>query len=262
MRIIDHATLSARLFFPRSTAVKDPFVVRVDGATLSCWRSAPHTDAPTVLHFHGNGEVVADYVPGFARLLMDHGVNIVFAEYRGYGGSTGRPSLGAVLDDAEAVLRASRVPPDRVIAYGRSLGSYAAIHLASRHALAGLVVESGIADAMERILMRVTPEELEVTPAALEEDVRRHVDHERKLACHRAPILVLHAVRDEIVDASHAVRIASWAASDDRELVLLPRGGHNDVLGQNQAAYAKALSSFFARIDAGRRRKVVSSAEM
>lgn len=262
MRLIDHPVLSARTFFPRATAVADPFLVRANGGvTLACWRSAPHPDAPTVLHFHGNGEVVADHVPGFSGLLLGLGVNVIFAEYRGYGGSTGRPSLGALLDDAEAVLRASRVAPERVIAYGRSLGSYAAIELASRHPLAGLVVESGIADAMERILIRATPEELGVSPAALEADVQQHLDHERKLARYRGPILVLHAVRDELVDASHAVRVASWAGSEDRELVLLPRGGHNDVLGQNQQAYLKALAAFFARVEAGRRRRGAGSSE-
>ena len=257
MRIIDHPALSARMFFPRGTAVADPFTVRADGATLSCWRAAPHPDAATVLHFHGNGEVVADYVPGFANLLLSLGVNVIFAEYRGYGGSTGRPSMSSVLEDAGAVLRAARLPPEQVIAFGRSLGSYAAIEVAARYPLAGLIIESGIADPLERILFRATPEELEVSAAALTADVQQHLDHERKLARHRAPLLVLHAVRDELVDASHAVRLASWAGSEDRELVLLPRGGHNDVLAQNHGAYVRALTAFFARVDAVRRLKAV-----
>jgi pimeloyl-ACP methyl ester carboxylesterase len=251
------------MFFPRATAVADPFWVRTpDGAALACHRAAPHGDAPTVIHFHGNGEVVADYVPTFANLMVGLGVNVIFAEYRGYGASSGRPSLSAVLDDAEAVLRAARQPPDRVIAYGRSMGSYAAIELASRHPLAGLVIESGIADPLERVLLRVTPDELEVAAPALAAEVEQLLDHQRKLERHRAPILVLHAVRDEIVDASHAVRLASWAASEDRELVLLPRGGHNDVLGQNHAAYLKSLSAFFLRCDAVRRRRVVGGSEL
>lgn len=249
MRIIDHPLLTSRAFFPRAVAPPEPFLVRTDGGhQLACWRSAPYPDALTAIHFHGNGEVVADYLPGFARILGDLRVNVILAEYRGYGGSSGTPSLGAVLEDAHAVLEAARVPAERVIAYGRSLGSYAAVELAARHRLAGLILDSGIADAMERILIRVTPKELGVTRAALAAEVRRLLDHERKLARHKSPILVIHAARDELVHASHAVRLASWAASEDKELVLLPRGGHNDVFSQNRERYLAALEGFLGRI--------------
>jgi alpha-beta hydrolase superfamily lysophospholipase len=247
MRIIDHALLTARAFFPRPTRVADPFLVETDGAVLACYRSAPFEDALTAIHFHGNGEVVSDYVPAFAGLLHDLGLNVILAEYRGYGGSSGEPSLSAVLHDATSVLEAARVPPGRVIAYGRSLGSYAAIELASRFSLAGLVIDSGIADPMERILVRVTLDELGVTRAALAAEVRALLDHERKLSRHRAPILVLHAARDEHVHVSHAVRIAQWAASEDKELVLLPRGGHNDLFSANREQYVCALRGFIAR---------------
>jgi len=248
VRIIDHPLLGARALHPRPTPVEDPFFVTADGVTLACWRSNPHANAPTVLHFHGNGEVVADYIPWFADALVGLGVNVAFAEYRGYGGSTGRSTLGAVLDDAHRVLSGLGVEPEQVIAYGRSLGSYAAIELASTYPLRGLIVESGIADPLERILLRVTPEELGVTSEALREEVTGLLDHERKLARYHGPLLVLHAVRDDLVDATHAVRIASWAASEDRELVLLPRGGHNSILSDNREAYFKALRSFLGRL--------------
>jgi pimeloyl-ACP methyl ester carboxylesterase len=251
VRIIDHPLLASRAFFPRPARPAEVFPVETSGAVLACYRAAPHAEALTAIHFHGNGEVVADYVPGFVNLLVDLGVNVVLAEYRGYGGSTGKPTLGGLLDDAEAVLAAIRVPAERVIAFGRSMGSYAAIELAGRHRLAGLVIDSGIADAMERILLRVSPQELGVSRAALVAEVKQLLDHERKLARHRAPILVMHAVRDDLVDASHAVRLASWAASDDKELVLFPRGGHNDLFSQNREQYVDALRGFVARVRRG-----------
>ncbi len=247
-RIIDHPLLSARALHPRPTPVEDPFFIRANGVTLACWRSSPHPGAPTILHFHGNGEVVADYVPWFADSLLELGVNVAFAEYRGYGGSTGRSSLGAVLDDAHHVLAGLGLEPREVIVFGRSLGSYAAVELASRHALGGLILESAIADPLERILLRATPEELGTTDAALRGEVRLLLDHERKLGAYRGPLLVLHAVRDELVDASHAVRLTSWAGGEDRELVLLPHGGHNSILAENREAYFKSLRGFLERI--------------
>lgn len=47
------------------------------------------TATPTVLFFHGNGELVDDYVLTYTAELLDIGVNAFFAEYRGYGSSTG-----------------------------------------------------------------------------------------------------------------------------------------------------------------------------
>ena len=244
---IDHPLLASRSFFPRPDRSPEPFLVRASGAELRCWRAAPHAGAPTVIHFHGNGEVISDYLPGFADLLLGLGVNLVLAEYRGYGGSTGRPTMSALLDDAEAVLDAIAVAPERVIPFGRSMGSYPAIHLAGRHRVAGLVVESGIADPMERILVRVTPEEIATTRAALEAEVRALLDPAPKLARHRGPTLVLHAIRDSLLDATHGVRLAEWAGSDDKELVLFPRGDHNDVFAENRDAYLRALRELVTR---------------
>jgi len=56
-----------------------------------------HTrDAPTLLFFHGNGEIVADYDemgPFYNRI----GVNFLPVDYRGYGRSTGSPTVTAMM---------------------------------------------------------------------------------------------------------------------------------------------------------------------
>lgn len=255
MKLINHPLLGARAMFPRPVPVADPFLVPAGSCTLACWRASPHRGAKTLLHFHGNGEVVADYVPDFAEALLALGVNVAFAEYRGYGGSTGRCSLGAVLEDAHRVLAGLAVPAEDVVVYGRSLGSYAAIELASRHGLGGLILESGIARPLERILLRVTPEELGASALELAAEVERHLDHERKLAAYHGPLLVIHAIEDDLVDAGNAVLMASWAASEDKELVLLPRGGHNSVVAENGEAYFRALREFLARLSANGARR-------
>ena len=92
------------------------------------------------------------------------GWDLLLAEYRGYGGSTGEPLLGRMLDDVEAVLRAAG-PPERLVVFGRSVGSLFALEAVARcPGVAGLVLESAIADPLERLLLRVTPRELGVTP--------------------------------------------------------------------------------------------------
>ena len=59
-------------------------------------------------------------------------------------------------------------PASELIFFGRSVGSIFAIEAASRFPdAAGLVLESGIADVLERLLLRVQPEELGVTAQEL-----------------------------------------------------------------------------------------------
>src|SRR5437868_6058971 len=120
--LLDHPLLAARYFFPRRDPVDSPFVVTAsDGVSrLACYRSMPYPGGLTLLHFHGNAEVVADYVPGVAQVVNGLGVNVVFAEYRGYGGSTGSPSLRAMLDDTESIFQAVGMPARKVVPFGRS----------------------------------------------------------------------------------------------------------------------------------------------
>src|SRR4051794_38865165 len=202
MSVIDHPDLTARYFYPREAPLDDPFIVTAaDGVSeLHCWRSEPRAGKLAIVHFHGNGEVVADYLPDWADALAALDVDVVLAEYRGYGSSTGEPCISAVLDDAVCIVDALGVPPERVIAYGRSLGAYAAVELAQRRPrLGGLVLESAIADPLERIMMRITPDDVGMTVARFEAEVLERLDHRRKLAGFAGRMLVMHAAGDTMV---------------------------------------------------------------
>ena len=60
------------------------------GVTLSCRFHHVDKDAPVILHFHGNGEIVSDY-DAIGGEFITVGLNICFATYRGYGNSGGSP---------------------------------------------------------------------------------------------------------------------------------------------------------------------------
>jgi pimeloyl-ACP methyl ester carboxylesterase len=251
--LLHHPLLASRLFFPRRVALEQPyFVTAADGVTrLACYRTTV-PDAPiTVLHFHGSGEVVADYVPEMAEEFASLGANAVFAEYRGYGASTGSPSLGAMLDDAEAIFAAARVPAARLVLFGRSIGSLFAIELAARHPdIGGLVLESGIADPLERTRVRISPEELGVSRAELEAAISQRLDHRGKLGRYPGKMLVLHAAHDTLIVPSHAERNVAWggAAAGNKELVIFPFGDHNSIFFANRDEYLARLGRFLRRL--------------
>jgi hypothetical protein len=246
--LLDHPLVAARYFFPRPARIASPVWVDVGDARLAC--AFHRTDAPdalTIVHFHGNGEVVADWLDGFPEAVASSlGCNLLLAEYRGYGMSTGEPRLARMLDDVEAIVRAAGVPPGRLVLFGRSVGSIFAIEGVSRFpAVAGLVLESGIADVLERLLLRVHPEELGATAEELAAAVAARLDHRAKLAAYPGPVLVMHAVHDDLVPATHGRRLAEWAAGPTI-LKLMDRGDHNSILAANARAYFEGLAELVA----------------
>jgi hypothetical protein len=238
----DHPVVSQRYFFGRAGAPRRPLTVQANGHELVCAAHPTDPAAPWLVHFHGNGELASDYEADLPHTFGQLGLNLLFAEYRGYGASSGTPRLAAMLDDVEHVLAATGAPPERCLVFGRSIGSIYAIELASRRPeVAGLVLESGIHDVLERIILRAQPRELGVTLEELRAEDARLFDHASKLSAFPNPCLLLHARGDHLVDVTHAQRNA--AAAPDARLLTLPRGDHNSIMYANMDAYFGALTS-------------------
>ena len=88
--LLDHPSISGKYLFPQNRKLKRPFVVRVNNVELACFQRIVGNSGFTLIHFHGNGEAVADYVPFMADVFEDMGLNQLFVEYRAYGGSSGK----------------------------------------------------------------------------------------------------------------------------------------------------------------------------
>ena len=246
--ILDHYLISSRYFFPRYAPLNKEFLVECNGIHLACYYAKPFPDGKTLVHFHGNGEIVADYIPDFVTSVTSLGVNCFLAEYRGYGGSTGSPALTRILEDIAPLLRAIQVPPEKLILFGRSIGSLYAIHGASLYPnLAGLIIESGIADVLERVLMRVLPDELGCTLPILENEVKAHFNLRAKLEEYKGPLLIMHAVHDQLVHVSNANLLNEWGRGTKR-LKIFEDGDHNSILDLNYDVYFATLRSFFEEL--------------
>ena len=127
--ILDHTAISGRYLFPQDRLVDEPFLVETAEVRLACYRKIADPSGFTIVHFHGNGEAVADYLPLLPDVLAEMGLNSLFVEYRRYGGSSGEAQLVAMLADGEAAMQAAGVAPEQAIVFGRSIGSLYAIEL-------------------------------------------------------------------------------------------------------------------------------------
>ncbi len=251
MTLLDTPQVSGCYFFPRRDPIAEPHVVSVDDVQLHCHDNRRDASV-TLLHFHGNGGTVGDYVnrgadDGFQSL----DARIVFAEYRGYGGSNGEPQLVAQLDDCEAILDSLDVSDQNVIVFGRSIGSLYAVELAARRPnLGGLVLESGIDDPAERFLTYADLETLGVSPETVAEQAKHHFDHEAKLRPFQQPSLVLHAEDDSLINLSHAQRNHGWLSEGNQHarLVTFAAGGHNAIMMMNYEPYFNEVAKLIQQV--------------
>ena len=240
--ILDSPTISGRAFFPRNYDLDEVKLLELSGTTLAYHHTVVDPTSLTLLHFHGNGETIADYVNGQFHQFYELGINIVFVEYRGYGQSFGVPELVAMLDDGEEFVKGLGLSFDRVVAFGRSMGSLYSIELAARQpTLAGLVIESGIHDLAERLnAWGAGPQ---FSSRDIEDECQTYFDHDSKLGKYPGPILILHAERDHIIDISHAEH--NHQANPNRStLARLPHGDHSSVMPFNVEQYFSELRSF------------------
>ncbi|MFO7765885.1 MAG: alpha/beta hydrolase [Pelovirga sp.] len=246
--LLNHPLISQRYFFPRRGRLSDPFMIDVEGAQLACYYHEVDPHAKTLVHFHGNGEIVADWLDGFVESIAQAGCNCFLAEYRGYGSSTGTPQLGQMLEDVSATITALRRPAAELIIFGRSVGAIFALEAVRLFPqVAGLVIESGIADVRERLLLRVHPQELGVDLPEFDSVVAACLDQQRKLATYSGPVLIMHTRNDGLVSAQHAEKLYQWA-SGPRELKIFPYGNHNDIMFINAREYFSTLERFIGSL--------------
>lgn len=243
--IFDEAFFNESLFYPRAECFAGPpgatdVRVEVEGASLHLRLHRAEEASCVALLFHGNGEVVSEYdelAPSFARA----GAALAAVDYRGYGASTGRPTLRACLRDAEAVLAALLARVDRpVVVVGRSLGSLCAAALCQRprEGVRGYVFDSGIAD-LEGLARR---HGVPFTPPLPEADLA-DFDPLRRFARCVDPVLWVHGGRDGIIPVAEARLAHARFASREKRLVVIDDAGHNDLFAR--AAYWQALAGFF-----------------
>ncbi len=246
-QIIDAPQIGDRYFFPMKSKVTNAVYVPIDAGRLSCWRSDPDENRPVLVHFHGNGELVTDWIDSpLVTAIRNAGWEVFLAEYRGYAESDGQPRLASMLDDSPAILKAVNRDPKDIVVFGRSVGSIFAIDWIRRFpTTAGLVLESGIHDVHERLALRVSADELGLERQAFKNIIDERFDHGGVLAAYSGSTLILHAEHDHLVDISHGERNAD--AAQKAEFIRFPHGDHNSILAANQASYLAYLKRFLSQ---------------
>jgi uncharacterized protein len=242
--------LNALLYFPSRTIAATPRVPysdvaieTADGERLHGWWVRGGEPAVAhVLYLHGNGGNIGDRAPHL-DLLAAAGLDVLIFDNRGYGRSSGRPSEEGTYRDAAAALATllaqPGVEPARVIYVGESLGGAVALHLAIRSPPAGLVLQSTFTSVRDMARLHYP-----IVPRRLVPDAYPSLRLVPEVRCR---LLCLHGDRDELVPLMYGEALYE-AARCDKELVVLPGVGHNDVLALAGERWAAAIARFAGRI--------------
>ena len=243
--ILNHPIISERYFFPRFEQFNNPYFIDCNNVKLACYYQNNNPNAKTVIYFHGNGEEVADYIDFFPQMFDKAGYNILLFGFRGYGMSTGKAALVDILFDVECVIKKLNIPQNNIIFYGRSVGTIYAVHAVSVFTNAyALILESGIADVKERIMMRISsPSEINSSENELQQEFETYFNTEKKLSVFKGKSLVLHTINDQLVDVNHGKQLYNFL-NEPKKLHLFERGDHNTILAINDNEYFSIVFDF------------------
>lgn len=247
---LDQPSILSFVFYPRQdwsplpAGATDHSVSVAKDVSVGCRLYSASKTAPSILFFHGNGEVVYDY-DGVAPFYKRLGINLFVADYRGYGRSTGTPSFASTVADSHIIFRYFRETlraegyTGPLFVMGRSLGSLSAVELASSYPeqLKGLIIESGFASAA-RLLSYLN---VAFQSAYLEEFEKASLDRIRSIT---VPVLIIHGEWDEIIPHDQALVFFDNVGSKRKELLTIPGAGHNDMLVLGMDQYFAKIKEF------------------
>lgn len=206
-------------------------------------------EAPTILFFHGNGEIVDDYDTVGPR-YNEQDLNFLAVDYRGYGRSNGEPSVTSMMQDAHVIFKEvrkwlqvrERTGP--LVIMGRSLGSAAALEVAAawQSEIVALIIESGFSTTLPFLQrLGLDTRALGITEADGFKNVRKI------MVCTR-PTLILHARFDEIIPVSEAEILQAQSGARTKEFLVVPGADHNTIMAQAGKLYFEVIKRFINKI--------------
>ena len=193
-----------------------------DGLSLRALYKAPENGKPTVIYFHGNTGIIEDAMYK-TKKIAEAGYGVFLAEYRGYGGNTGKPTEKGLTRDALAAADFVRAQgTETIVYYGMSMGTGVANALAEIRPPAALIQECGFTSMAAAGQSRYP-----FLPVGML--MKDRFDNEKRMKKLSVPVLFLHGEKDATVPVGQMHRNSRIVASKDVTVRLYPDGHHIDL---------------------------------
>jgi fermentation-respiration switch protein FrsA (DUF1100 family) len=225
---------------PRDS-VEEHWIETPDGEVLHAWYCrSPHPIA-SALYCHGNTgnlTLTAEVIPHF----LSAGINVLYFDYRGFGRSSGLPSInGVVADGVTAARFHERIRPKALpsILYGYSLGGAVAAQVIKRHPFDGLILQSTFT-SLPAITRVIFPAPMHILAGNLFDTL----GVVKRLT---VPLLVIHGGSDEVVPCSMAHELFA-ACTSPKHIEIVDGGLHKDLYTRDCRSLIAAVNRFAASL--------------
>lgn len=190
--------------------------------------------ALTFLYSHGNAENLTSARVAAER-LRSLGFSVLIWDYGGYGLSGGKPTVAGTCQEIEAVysymVETLKIPADRIVLYGRSVGGGPTMSLAANKPVAGVVLESTFVSAF-RVAIPFPLLPFDRFP------------NKDRIKQYQGPLLVMHGDQDEVVAFWHGKALFEAAVTEQKSKLWVAGAGHNNFASKAGFRYDSALSQF------------------
>ena len=190
-------------FYYDNQETKEYNLTTRDGAIINGLRFYPKGESKgIVLYLKGNSKSIK----GWGKFAVDftrHGYNVLMVDYRGFGKSTGRRSQKNIKRDMQVVYNKilEQTTEDRIILYGRSLGSGFATKLASTNNPKMLVL-----DAPYYSLTKVTARYMPFMPLSVL--MKYPLPTYKWLKYVQCPIHIIHGTNDKLIPYKSSLKLS------------------------------------------------------
>ncbi|REL37716.1 alpha/beta fold hydrolase [Rhodohalobacter sp. SW132] len=229
----NHRTVTPETFDFQSYTLHEKDIETDDGETISSWFIEHENAQATVIYFGGNAYLMVKSPP-LLDVYSEIPVNLVLFDYRGYGKSSGSPSVQGVQTDAIAVFNEtaahfrSNDANHPIFVHGQSMGTFIAAFMADHETVDGYILENPITE-VNNWTRRMLPW---ILRPFVRFDIERSIDSQSNLeraASTDSPLLIFTGSNDMITQSWMADEIYEASASDQKDLVKIAGGTHNDL---------------------------------
>lgn len=227
-----------------------------DDVVLKAWKipALQKEKAKTViLQLHGNAENRSTHFISVVW-VVEHGIDLVSVDYRGYNGSTGQASRGGLVDDVMSAIDwlAKNYPDSKRVIVAQSIGGSVAIPALAKifekegsYKIDGLVIESsfhsyrGIARMKLASVWLLWP--LQWLPWILLSGTEDPIDYAEKVSL---PLLIFHDKKDPVVPYESGEALYTRLPGGLKSLVNLDEGQHSAAFYNPQGVPRQQLLHF------------------
>lgn len=220
--------------------VESKFIKTIDLKLLETWHFPAQDSKQVAIIFHGNAGDVANFFP-YQEYFQELSITSYGFDYRGYGKSSGWPTVKGLYLDGEAiiqyVLEKEQITPKELIIVGISVGSGPATYIAQKYNVGTLLLYSPFESL--KAAVKSQPVLGFLHPFLISDFPVKALVQKLNNTC----LIVAHGVRDSVIPQVQGKMVAIAHPNRNRSFFIASnKSGHNDIYFWTKAEVQKNLT--------------------